>query len=249
MRRVVTPELLDAEGWTAPELGTALADLHRINRWFGGISTMAAMLERVARRTDARRLSMLDVGGAGGDLAGEAANRLRSHGIELRIAVADRMGSHLSVAVPGVSADAGSLPFADGSFDVVGCSLLVHHLQPEQVRRFAREALRVCRTALLINDLRRSPLHLALVYAGFPLFRSPLTRNDGPASVRAAYTPGEMRGLLTDLPAKIDITSHYLYRMAVVLWKSQAGNVTHEGRGPSTRAQGALAQDDRGGRS
>ncbi len=220
MKRVVTPELMDAEAWTQPELGAALADLGRINRWFGGIGTMVSMLERVARRSEARTLSMLDVGGAGGDLAREAAKRLRRQGTELRVAVTDRAVSHLDRRMPGVAGDAGALPFRDHSFDVVGCSLLVHHLEPAQVRQFVGEALRVCRLAVLINDLRRSPVHLALVYAGFPLYRSPLTRNDGPASVRAAYTPAEIRELLRDVRGKIEVANHYLYRMAVIVWKS-----------------------------
>jgi hypothetical protein len=70
--------------------------------------------------------------------------------------------------------------------------------------------------------LRRSPVHLALVYAGFPLFRSKLTRNDGPASVRAAYTADEIRGLLADVPGSVEIVNHYLYRMGVVVWKKTA---------------------------
>ena len=32
--------------------------------------------------------------------------------------------------------------------------------------QFVDEALRVCRVAVLINDLVRHPLHLSLVYAG-----------------------------------------------------------------------------------
>jgi len=221
MRRTVTPELLDADGWTEPELGTALADLDLINRWFGGISAMTGMLARVARRSGRRELSMLDVGGADGELARAAAERLGRDGVRLRIAVADRAASHLDRGLAGVATDATSLPFRDGSFDVVGCSLLVHHLSPEQVKRFAGEAMRVCRVGVLINDLRRSLLHLALVYAGFPLFRSPLTRNDGPASVRAAYTPAEMRDLLRDGEGTVEITNHYLYRMAVIVWKNR----------------------------
>ena len=219
MRRVVTPELLDAEGWTQPELGTALRDLDHINHWFGGISTMVSMLERVAQQADVQQLSMLDVGGAGGDLARAAAEQLRRKRLRLSIAVADRAATHLDRSLPCVAGDATALPFRDGSFDVVGCSLLAHHLDPEQVKGFAREALRVCRLAVLINDLRRSPAHLALVYAGFPLFRSHLTRNDGPASVRAAYTPEEMRDMLAGLGG-VEIKNRYLYRMAVIVWKA-----------------------------
>ncbi len=55
----------------------------------------------------------------------------------------------------------------------------MHHLAPAQVIDFVNGALTVARHAVLINDLRRSPLHLALVYAGMQLFRSPISRMDG----------------------------------------------------------------------
>jgi len=85
---------------------------------------------------------------------------------------------------------------------------------------FAKEALRVARTAVLINDLIRHPLHLALVYAGVPMYRSRLTRHDAPASVRQAYTPEEMCTMLKlTSAAKIEMSRHYLFRMGVIAWK------------------------------
>ena len=78
----------------------------------------------------------------------------------------------------------------------------------------------MCRRAVLINDLIRSRMHLALVYLGMPLFRSRITWHDAPASVRQAYTVVEIRGLLSSLPAqRIEISRHYLYRMGALLWK------------------------------
>jgi hypothetical protein len=72
----------------------------------------------------------------------------------------------------------------------------------------------------MINDVVRSPLHLALVYAGLPLFRSRLTWHDAPASVRQAYTVEEMREMLASTPAaRVEISSHYLFRMGVIAWK------------------------------
>ncbi len=94
-------------------------------------------------------------------------------------------------------ADALALPFQDGSFDVVSCSLFAHHLEPDDLSRFVNEALRVSRCAVLINDLIRHPLHVALVYAGFPLMRSYVSRVDGLASVRRAYVPDEVRQILS----------------------------------------------------
>ena len=82
------------------------------------------------------------------------------------------------------------------------------------------EGLRVCRRAVLINDLVRHPLHLALVYAGLPLYRSRLTRHDAPASVRQSYTPEEMHALLEQTGASdIEMQRHFLFRMGVVVWK------------------------------
>ena len=120
-------------------------------------------------------------------------------------------------------ADALHLPFPDSSFDLISCSLFVHHLSPDQVSQFARESLRVCRHAVLINDLIRHPLHLALVYAGMPLYRSRITRHDAPASVRQAYTTEEMREFFQQSGAsRIEIQRRYLYRMGVIAWKEKA---------------------------
>jgi len=119
-------------------------------------------------------------------------------------------------------ADALNLPFPDSAFDLISCSLFVHHLSPDQVTQFARESLRVCRHAVLVNDLIRHPLHLALVYAGTPLYRSRITRHDAPASVRQAYTIEEMREFFGEAgAASVEIQRHYLYRMGVIAWKEK----------------------------
>jgi hypothetical protein len=83
--------------------------------------------------------------------------------------------------------------------------------------------VRVSRAAFLINDVVRNPFHLALVYAGLPLFHSRLTWHDAPASVRQGYTPAEMRGMLQEIAnASLTISQHYLFRMNLQLWKLHA---------------------------
>lgn len=52
------------------------------------------------------------------------------------------------------------------------------------------------------------------------MYRSRLTRHDAPASVRQAYTPEEMCTMLKlTSAAKIEVSSHYLFRMGVIAWK------------------------------
>ncbi len=215
------PELLDGDLGTPAEVASSLTDLRHINGWFGGVQTTSALLQRVVRQCNCKRLSLLEVAAGAGDLPLAVGRALAGNGTKVEVSLLDRIWSHLpGNGIASVAGDALRLPFRDDAFDVVSCSLFVHHLQAHTLRQFAREALRVCRRAVLINDLIRSRAHLGLVYAGLPLFRSRITWHDAPASVRNAYTIREMEEILTGLPAqRITISRHYLYRMGVLLWK------------------------------
>lgn len=220
MKRVVVPELLDADSGTAQEIAGTLADLQGINRRFGGVSTTADMLERVAHRSGVSCLSLLEVAAGTGYVPKAVGELLLQRGLRVDVTLLDRARSHLGNADRAVVGDALALPFRDASFDVLSCNLFAHHLNPEEIVRFTREALRVCRIGFLVNDLIRNRLHLALVYAATPLFRSRLTRHDGPASVRRSYTPNEIQTLLAQAGATdVEIQRRYLYRMGVIIWK------------------------------
>jgi SAM-dependent methyltransferase len=243
MRRVVIPELLDVDAGSEAEIRHSLADLRRINSWFGGVATTLAMFRQATRNRIHPSFSLLDVGSGCGDIALSVERAMHRRRIHVNVTLLDRRLSHLLAApvrnglpakrhtvrdntnltgspVRRVVGEALALPFADSSFDLVTCALLAHHLEPAQLKTFVTEALRVCRLAVLINDLRRSAVSLGLVYAGFPLFRSRLTRHDSVASVRRAYTIQEMTSML-DQPGvgKIEIVPHYLFRMGAVIWK------------------------------
>jgi ubiquinone/menaquinone biosynthesis C-methylase UbiE len=222
MRCVAIAELLDTDSGTPAEIAASLSDLRRINRWFGGLAATQALIERVVGKSGVRSLSLLEVAAGTGELPELVRSRLQKLRIEVEVTLLDRAASHLrptngSVAVVG---DALALPFADASFDVVSCCLFAHHLDPSELVKFVNEGLRVSRQAVLINDLVRHPLHLGLVYAGLPLYRSRLTRHDAPASVRQAYTPEEMLDLLKQTNAtQVEINQYFLFRMGMVIWK------------------------------
>ncbi len=220
VNRVPSTELLDMDAGSPAEIATSLRDLGNINRWFGGISTTEHMMNRVLRGTRQRKLSLLEVAAGSGELPAIIKNRLVDVGVDMQLTLLDRAISHLDSRRPAIAADALAMPFRDASFDLVSSSLFVHHLAPAEIVQFANESLRVCRTAVLINDLIRHPFHLWLVYSGQPLFRSRITRHDTVASVKQAYTIAEMRQILSETAAaRVEITAHYLFRMGVILWK------------------------------
>ncbi len=232
MRRIDAPEILDSDACSPAEVQAALKTLGRINRWFGGVSTTEYLVEcaaEVARRTT---LSLLEVACGTGEVPLVARDRLARRGVSLRVTLLDRAHSHLeahrtsnrdqALRIPAVAANALALPFQDGAFDLVSCSLFAHHLAPQQLTFFVQEGLRVSRAALLINDLVRHPLHLALVYASFPIMGSRVAWLDGLTSVRRSYTPEEIRELISSsvkTAAKLHISRHYLFRMGAIVWK------------------------------
>ena len=229
MQRINTPELLDSDACSARGVERSLQDLCRMNRWFGGVATTYFMVNRVVAATGARRLSLLEVAAGFGEAPKITARRLSRQGVALDITMLDRARSHLRNGSRAVVADALALPFRDAAFDVVSCNLFAHHIEPHQLAQFVSDALRVSRCAVLINDLIRHPLHLALVYAGFPLMRARISRLDGVASVRRAYVPEEIRQILSasfssESPPRLELSRHYLFRMGVIVWKPGASS-------------------------
>lgn len=221
MRRVVIPELLDTDSGTPAEIATALSDLRNINQWFGGVNTTQSMMAEVAHKTGDSSLSLLEVAAGAGYVPLSASARLRQSGLKLQVTLLDRALSHLNKnGNSAVAGDALALPFANESFDVVSCCLFVHHLESQEVIQFVDEGLRVCRVAVIVNDVVRDPIHLALVYLSLPLYRSRFTHHDAPASVRRAYTVAEMHQMLGQTAAaKVDVERHRLFRMGAIAWK------------------------------
>jgi ubiquinone/menaquinone biosynthesis C-methylase UbiE len=222
VKRRPTRELLDTDSGTPEEVAASIRDLRSFNERLGGVSTTRELVHTIARRSNQTELSLLEVAAGGGYVPACAALSLKEVGINLATTLLDREATHLpkNGALRKIVSDALALPFADSAFDIVSSSLFVHHLSPQQVVEFVRESFRVSRIAVLINDVVRHWLHLAFAYAGTPLYRSRITRNDAPASVKQAYTVQEVQRLLLQAGAsRVEIQTRFFYRMGVIAWK------------------------------
>ena len=60
-------------------------------------------------------------------------------------------------------ADGFSLPFADGSFDIVVCNKALHHFSDEDSVKVLQEIGRVAAIGYVVMDLRRSWVAWALI--------------------------------------------------------------------------------------
>ena len=202
-------ELLDASVLDPTELEVNLRELAMLNRLPGGSGASIAAVERLGG--DRTALEIVDVGAGAADMAvafarharrrrgGRPARRWRTTAVDLRPEILEIAARRLR-REPDVelrTADALSLPYPDRSFDVAHCSLLLHHLAPEPAVRALVEMRRVARIGVVVNDLQRGWLHLAVTSATvLALARSRYTRHDGIVSARRAYTLAERRALL-----------------------------------------------------
>ena len=218
MQRMAMQEILDSGEASPDAVAASLRDLATVNRWFGGVRTSRILLERVIRERKLRFLDLLDVASGDGFVPKQAAASLRKNGVNVRITLLDRHSRHLPSDLPGLVGDALDLPFEDNAVDVVSSCLFLHHMEPEDVRRFARESLRVARHAVIINDIVRNELNYVGA-AAFLSFLHPISKYDGLASIRRAYTASEIRSMLQGVASSMEVTMHYFFRVGVILWK------------------------------
>lgn len=186
MERSNTPECIDD-----PNLPAAvLADVHRslisVHRFLGN----TAAVVRAVRRDPHPVRRLLDIGcGCGGMLPalhqGTGAEVL---GVDLR--AAENSSPH-----PIYRADAlrDRLPESDVAIAVC----LIHHLTESEFALLVSNVRRSCRRFLIL-DLVRHRLPLALFRLGIAPWVHPITAADGIRSIHRAYTPAELRRLVSE---------------------------------------------------
>ena len=198
-------EWMDLPGQDPALVDECLEDLRRLNHFTGGIFlTLRALGRLTPEFALGDNLEILDVATGGGDFPRAMAAWAERRGLRAHILATDLSPEILGRAARGKSppgmefavADARRLPFDDGAFDVATCSLLLHHLEPDDAVLMLGEMRRVARRGVIINDLVRSWVgYLGGLVVPRMMSRNPLFRHDAPLSVRRAYTRDEMSAL------------------------------------------------------
>lgn len=178
---------------------TSLLDVERINGVFGNRAVAARRLAEYWRGLPrGSTLSLLDVGTGLGDIPRAAAALAARQGITIRLfgveqhAAAAR-GAARRGGLTAIIADGGALPFPDRAFDLVMCAKLLHHLPGAAGHRLVTELDRVAKRAVLLLDIRRSPIAAAGIWlASYPMRFHPATRRDALISVFRGFTASEL---------------------------------------------------------
>lgn len=195
-------ELMDVEQPVSAELEKDLANLVTLNRLFGSHALVLGFLR--SRLTAGRHWRILDLATGSGDIPRTIANWTTRAGIQVTIDAVDQQASTLEIARQ-LSAGFANITFhqgdirefsADSTWDIVLCSLALHHFSEDDAVCVLRHAVSLAGHSVLVADLRRC----AIGTFGVDLLtavwmREPMTRTDARISVRRAFSFAEFAAL------------------------------------------------------
>ena len=229
-------EHIDSGDYTPEEYEGCIAELQLVNSWLGDAWTLRRTLLKHVSETELKCFSVLDVGAGSGQLLRVTAHWARSAdrkfsgvGIELneRSAEAIKEESASVCEIESVRGDARFLPFGDGAFDFVICSLFTHHFVELEVINILREMSRVARQKLFVIDLHRHPVAYYLyTTVGKLILHNRLLREDGALSILRGFKRRELRELAQIAGLKdVTVSRHFPFRL-VLIANSQRLKVT-----------------------
>lgn len=200
------PELMDQPGLDEHIHRAALRGLGRANAFSRVGSSLWQGLAELGVPWGGEPVRVLDIACGGGDNLRRLANLARRRGLKLEAQGCDISPAAVAYA-EAVARDANipNVHFAcldalheplPRDFDVIVCTLFLHHLAEPDVVDVLRRMAAAARRGVLVDDLARTRFGYALAWTGVRLLtRSPVVHTDGPLSVRAAFTLDEIRSL------------------------------------------------------
>lgn len=198
-RRALQAEYFDEHDRPFEELAAGYAMLTRVNRLFIHTKPYDNRIPKLLGEERCRSLSVLDIGAGDGSFGEDLTRWAAKRGWDWRVTNLDlnQQVTRLNPSAKWVVASALQMPFADQTFDVVTASSMTHHFVSEDdVVQHFREAWRVTRGALLLNDLHRNIFLYSLLWLTVRCFRFPeIFRQDALLSVKRGWRRREWREL------------------------------------------------------
>lgn len=189
-------ERLDTGDYTAEEYTKWQREMYFVHRILGERRALGNSLLPEIRRTSAS-VSILDVGAGSGELLSAVREWKIEHapfiaGAEINAVAAKSIRNR---GISAIRCDALHLPFQDGSFDFVFCSLFLHHLTDNKAIELLSEMKRVARKRIFVIDLHRSPVAYYFYKTVGRLFLQRFTIEDGSLSILRAFSPDDLSRL------------------------------------------------------
>ena len=173
MQRDRQPEVMDQPGLDPAEHDRALQGLRRINAISRCVPGLFHQVERLASDNPSMQLSVLELACGGGDTAIALAALAEKRALNISFQACDLNPEAVRLARRNVVQSDSSVDVfvadaldSTGSkqFDVVYCTLFVHHLDPPDVIQLLKGMAARARQLVIVDDLIRSRLGYSLAW-------------------------------------------------------------------------------------
>ncbi len=221
------------------DLRRNLEELEFINVWLGGHDVVRNGLQQIIRHPfsgpfSEKKLKIADLGSGGGDTLRMVARWARQNQLSVELVGVDanafmlQYSTSLSQDYPEISYrqyDVFSEEFAREKFDIVICSLFLHHFTDRALASLLAQLRQQVRLAVLINDIHRHPLAYYSIKGFTQVFsRSYLVKNDAPLSVLRSFTRSDWQRIL----AKAGISTYQIKWKWAFRWQIVFGPISEK---------------------
>ncbi len=221
------PELIDRPDLDRDSLRQELSALEDANRRLGGHHLVLHYLQRLLGSRSSGSLTVLDLGTGVADIPRALVAFARARKLHISVTAVDGSPRVLEFAQaacrdwPEISLQHHNLltlPHRPDTFDVVICSLALHHFDRADAVKILGRVHEIARLGYIINDLRRNWFSiLATPLLAGAVMRDEIVRQDAVASCRAAFSVAELRSMADEAGLEnYKINRHHLgFRMVL----------------------------------
>jgi len=218
---------MDIEPLTEKSAADILQTLETINERLGGVRATLSHLKRFSRHwSPGQKIRIIDWGTGGADIPRAIVRWGRAQGYSIEIVGIDGNSAVLDYARKACQAYPEIRLFQENltqmnqfqePFDYVISSLCLHHLSDQEIVELLKKSDRFSMRGIIMNDLKRSSRAWAWIWALTRLTRAhPIVQNDGPLSVKRAFTPKELRNLAERAGVTYArVSTHFGYRLTL----------------------------------
>ena len=201
--RTDVPEIMDDFDLKGEVLKSALDKIAQINQFLGGNRLTLKGVELLLKKTSNQSLiTIVDVGCGNGDMLRRLADFGISNNLNLKLIGIDanpftvNYAKDLSVKYSNITyqcEDVFSESFSDVKFDIILCTLTLHHFKNDEILKLLKLFDRNSSLGFVVNDLHRNMLAYRLFQLLCFVFRlNEMSREDGLISILRGFKKREL---------------------------------------------------------
>ncbi|MCE2994353.1 MAG: methyltransferase domain-containing protein [Cyclobacteriaceae bacterium] len=205
---------LDCQGEVVDQ---TLRELDFINQWLGGNAVTLHALNKVLKNhSKNQEITIADLGCGSGEMLRLITKKMSQEnrvlkllGIDANPNIIEFAKTH-SLKFDNISFEAVNIfskEFRDRKFDIVLCTLFLHHFTEEQLVAIFKSLHQQTTIGIIVNDIHRHPLaYYSIKWLTQIFSKSAMVKFDAPLSVQRAFTKNELKDILS----KAGITNYQL---------------------------------------